>query len=199
MSEGTGLRAGSCCPQPAQPRHAVVPRLRHDAGALEHRLRGRVTVGEDLEEEWRWRPGARPSALALRELVPSRAEVRSHLSCWEVWPEVHVRSPLPRSVRVHRDTKAVAHSDVRTSTCTRCSSAIVRWSQASDGLRLAAARTSGLCRLGMLTEGDRAEDVGSEPLLSLLLLERLLPVSGGELEDARAWPRGQRRSSSSTR
>ena len=88
MSEGTGSRAGSCCPQPAQPRHVVVPRMRHDAGALEHRLRGRVTVGEDLEEEWRWRPGARPSALALRELVPSRAEVRSHLSCWEVWPEV---------------------------------------------------------------------------------------------------------------
>ena len=43
----------------------------------------------------------------------------------------------------------------------------------------------------MLTEGDRAEDVGSEPLLSLLLLERLLPVGGGELKDARARPRGQ--------
>ena len=43
----------------------------------------------------------------------------------------------------------------------------------------------------MLTEGDSAEYVGSEPLLSTLLLERLLPVRGGELEDPRARPRGQ--------
>ncbi len=43
----------------------------------------------------------------------------------------------------------------------------------------------------MLTEGDSAEDVGSEPLLSTLLLERLLPVRRGELEDPRARPRRQ--------
>lgn len=43
----------------------------------------------------------------------------------------------------------------------------------------------------MLAEGDTAEDVGSEPLLSLWLLERLLPGDGGELEDAGPRPGGQ--------
>ena len=35
-----------------------------------------------------------------------------------------------------------------------------------------------------LPERDLTEDVRSEPLLSVLLLESLLPVGGGELEDA---------------
>src|SRR5690242_12521390 len=39
-----------------------------------------------------------------------------------------------------------------------------------------------------LTERDLAVDVGSEPLLSVLLLEGLLPVGGGELEDALRGP-----------
>src|SRR5512134_2609043 len=43
----------------------------------------------------------------------------------------------------------------------------------------------------MLAEGDTAEDVGSEPLLSLWLLEGLLPGGRGELEDAGARPGGQ--------
>src|SRR5690606_4582400 len=43
----------------------------------------------------------------------------------------------------------------------------------------------------MLAEGDTAEDVGGEELLSLWLLERLLPGGGGELEDAGARPGGQ--------
>jgi len=40
----------------------------------------------------------------------------------------------------------------------------------------------------MLSERDRAEDVGGEPLLSLVLLERLLPVRRGEGEDAGLGP-----------
>src|SRR5690606_29813291 len=40
-------------------------------------------------------------------------------------------------------------------------------------------------------ERQPSEDVGSEPLLSLLLLERLLPVRGRELEDAATGPGGQ--------
>ena len=43
----------------------------------------------------------------------------------------------------------------------------------------------------MLAEGDTAEDVSSEPLLSLWLLEGLLPGGRGELEDAGARPGGQ--------
>ncbi len=40
----------------------------------------------------------------------------------------------------------------------------------------------------MLTERDPAEDVGGQPLLSLVLLERLLPVRRGEGEDAGLGP-----------
>ena len=43
----------------------------------------------------------------------------------------------------------------------------------------------------MFLEHDLTEDVGSEPLLSLLLLERLLPEGGRELEDPPSWPRRQ--------
>jgi len=43
----------------------------------------------------------------------------------------------------------------------------------------------------MLSERDPAEDIRSEPLLSVLLLQRLLPVDGGELEDSPLRPRGQ--------
>src|SRR6266511_6101931 len=39
-----------------------------------------------------------------------------------------------------------------------------------------------------LPQRDLAIDVGSEPLLSVLLLEGLLPVGGGELEDALRGP-----------
>jgi hypothetical protein len=41
------------------------------------------------------------------------------------------------------------------------------------------------------TERDLAEDIGGEPLLSLLLLESFLPIRRGELEDAASWPTGQ--------
>ena len=44
--------------------------------------------------------------------------------------------------------------------------------------------------LVQLPERDLAVDVGSEPLLSVLLLEGLLPVDGGELEDAPSRPAG---------
>jgi hypothetical protein len=37
-------------------------------------------------------------------------------------------------------------------------------------------------------ERDLTEDVGGEPLLSVLLLESLLPVRGGELEEALGGP-----------
>ena len=40
----------------------------------------------------------------------------------------------------------------------------------------------------MLSERDPAEDVGGQPLLSLVLLERLLPVRRGEGEDAGLGP-----------
>lgn len=43
----------------------------------------------------------------------------------------------------------------------------------------------------MSIERQPAEDVCSEPLLSLLLLERLLPVRGGEPQDAALGPRGE--------
>lgn len=43
----------------------------------------------------------------------------------------------------------------------------------------------------MLSERDPAEDVGGQPLLSLVLLERLLPVREGEGEDAGFGPRRQ--------
>ena len=43
----------------------------------------------------------------------------------------------------------------------------------------------------MPPERQPPEDIGSEPLLSLLLLERLLPVRGRELEDATPGPRGE--------
>lgn len=43
----------------------------------------------------------------------------------------------------------------------------------------------------MLYERDPAEDARSEPLLSVLLLQRLLPVDEGQLEDSPLRPRGQ--------
>ena len=42
-----------------------------------------------------------------------------------------------------------------------------------------------------ISERERAEDVGSEPLLSVLVLQGLAPVGGGELEDAGERPSGQ--------
>src|SRR5687767_4047642 len=41
------------------------------------------------------------------------------------------------------------------------------------------------------TQGDLTEDVGGQPLLSVLLLEGLLPEGWGEIQDASARPRGQ--------
>ena len=43
----------------------------------------------------------------------------------------------------------------------------------------------------MTGERDRAEDVGSEALLSVLLLDGLLPEGRGELEDAAHRPGGE--------
>jgi hypothetical protein len=40
-------------------------------------------------------------------------------------------------------------------------------------------------------QGRAPEDVGIEALLSVLVLEGLLPVEGGELEDAAAGPAGK--------
>src|SRR6185312_16972439 len=51
-----------------------------------------------------------------------------------------------------------------------------------------------LLRWGMVveqTEGGAPEDVGVEPLLSVLVLEGLVPVEGRELEDPPDRPAGQ--------
>ena len=40
-------------------------------------------------------------------------------------------------------------------------------------------------------EGSATEDVGVEPLLSVLVLEGLVPVRGSELEDAATRPAGE--------
>ena len=40
-------------------------------------------------------------------------------------------------------------------------------------------------------QSDVPKDIGSEPLLSVLLLESLVPVCGSELEDAVVRPGGQ--------
>src|SRR6185312_12782994 len=51
-----------------------------------------------------------------------------------------------------------------------------------------------LLRWGMVAEqaeGGAPENVGVEPLLSVLVLERLVPVDGGEVEDTTGRPSGQ--------